>query len=218
MMSAVLSDTEIKKEISEGNIVLYDPENTDIKKNINNCSVDITLGDVYYRNSEKLNFLNPWCEEHVRKYWGKPIKAESVNSQKESDDFKLDIGRQYILLNPGESILGHTREFIGGRNHITTMIKCRSSLGRNNITICRDAGWGDINFYNRWCLEITNNGTSTIILPVGCRIGQVVFLYTGKCENPYNGKYHTFNEARLEETVRNWNPEMLLPKLHLEQI
>lgn len=211
----VLSDREIREEIEEGNIILYDP-NKDCKDNIRNSSVDITLGEFYFRNETDLEILNPWCEEHVSQYWGSVRTADTVNDDATEKMLGIKKGEKYIILAPGESILGHTNEFIGGRNNVTSMMKCRSSLGRVNITICRDAGWGDVNFYNKWCLEITNNGTCKIVLQVGKRVGQVVFLYTGLAENPYNGKYHNHNNDGPEETFKNWTPSMLLPKLHLE--
>jgi hypothetical protein len=33
---------------------------------------------------------------------------------------------------------------------VTTMMKARSSLGRNFIEICKCAGWGDVGYINRW--------------------------------------------------------------------
>jgi dCTP deaminase len=83
-----------------------------------------------------------------------------------------------IFLGPGETILGHTNgqshcirtlctrpsssvcgwwlEFLGGRHTVTTMMKARSSLGRNFIEVCKCAGWGDIGYINRWTMEITS--------------------------------------------------------------
>jgi hypothetical protein len=45
-----------------------------------------------------------------------------------------------IFISPQETILAHTQEFIGGRKTVTTMMKARSSLGRNFIEICKCAG------------------------------------------------------------------------------
>ena len=42
-----------------------------------------------------------------------------------------------IWLKPGETILGHTNEFLGGRKTVTTMMKARSSMGRNFIEVCK---------------------------------------------------------------------------------
>lgn len=213
-LSAVLSDRDIKRELIAGNILIHDPEN-DCSCNIQNCSVDITLGPYFYRNSAPIPYFNPWNAEHVNAYWGTTQEASVVEDETKALQIGLKVGDKYILLSPGESILGHTREFIGGRNHITTMVKARSSIGRSNVTICRDAGWGDIGFISKWALEISNNSTSPIILPVGARVGQIIFFYTGTPENTYSGKYQT--GSTIEEIVENWHPSTLLPKAYLDK-
>ena len=87
---------------------------------------------------------------------------------------------QVILLEPGETILAHTNEFIGGKGEVTTMMKARSSVGRNFIEVCKCAGWGDVGYVNRWAMEITNNSRHyTIPLVVGRRVAQIVFFETG---------------------------------------
>jgi len=214
-MSA-LSNKDIKEEITKGNIVIAGLLG-DIDNYIGNCSVDVTLGEYFFKNEVEMEVFNPWCKEHVIKYWGQ-AKTASVVTEETSKQLTLEVGKKYILLHPGETILGHTNEFIGGRHCVTTMMKARSSLGRCNVTVCRDAGWGDINFYNRWCLEITNEGKFPTVIPFGCRIGQVVFFRTGECDKPYNGKYHPNNNDSLETTIANWVPDMLLPQLWKEEI
>src|SRR5205823_5202174 len=101
-----------------------------------------------------------------------------------------------IILEPGETILGHTIEFIGGNdNRITTKMHARSSLGRSYIEVCKCAGMGDIGFCNRWTMEITNNSRSQRIpLVVGMRIAQLSFYETeGVAGSTYRdgGKYQT---------------------------
>jgi len=124
-----------------------------------------------------------------------------------------------ILLDPGETILAHTDEFIGGKNHITTMMKARSSLGRNFIEVCKCAGWGDVGYTNRWTMEITNNSRHyTIPLVVGRRIAQIIFFETGpvlKDDYTSSGKYNTTTD--LEVLKRTWQPSAMLPKLYLDR-
>lgn len=43
----------------------------------------------------------------------------------------------YLLVRAGETILGHTNEFIGGQGGVTTMMKARSSMGRTFIEVCK---------------------------------------------------------------------------------
>ena len=65
------------------------------------------------------------------------------------------------------------------------MVKARSSLGRSNIAVCKCAGFIDSGYYNRITLEITNFSNVPCVLPVGARIGQIVFMYCGNTDNLY---------------------------------
>ncbi len=208
---AVLSSTEIFKELDNGNIVI----NPLTKNNIGNCSVDVTLGKHYYRhdtfNPLTSPIYNPWNPQHVREYWGTPQTAQTVTTEEMSQQLGVPVGTEYILLQSYETILAHTQEFIGGRHHITTMMKARSSMGRSGISICKDAGWGDIGYINRWTLEITNFSDYPVALLVGERIGQLVFYYTGIPIAQYHGNYQSSND--LNQLMNNWTPEEMLPKL-----
>jgi dCTP deaminase len=120
---------------------------------------------------------------------------------------------------PGETILGHTQEFIGGRDHITTMMKARSSLGRSFISVCKCAGWGDVGYINRWTMEIQNTSNKYYIpLIVGRRIAQIVFFETGPIQaTDYaaGGKYQS--EGTLAQLKKSWKPHMMLPQLYRDR-
>lgn len=205
----ILSDVDIVANREKGFITIepFDP------KSLKNCSYDVRLGENYYRATEDVTDLNPWSEELSTKYWGQALLANEA----EQTLLGLNKGDKYILLAPGETILAHTEEFIGASDHIVTMMKTRSSLRRSNISCCQCAGWGDIGFINRWCMEITNHSpTANIILPVGKRVAQIVFLYASVPSKSYEkeGKYQ--QGADIETIRQNWNASMLLPKLYLE--
>lgn len=230
MKTGVLSDIQIKEEIKNGNIIFY---NGDLSQ-VQNSSVNISFGENFYRSSRKAKYLNPINNSSILNYWDKleTVKSYSDNLEYYEDNVrKLGINlakenyellqiirnevksledKKFMIIFPGETILGHSNEFIGGKNHITTMIKARSSMGRCNITICRDAGWGDIGYINRWTLEITNNSYVPIILPYGMMMAQIVFFYTGETEKPYKGKYQNYDS--IEDIVKNWHPSWMLPK------
>jgi hypothetical protein len=80
----------------------------------------------------------------VDRVWGTFCEAElhcqwSARTGIVLENIKPD--DRIIWLKPGETILGHTNEFVGGRWTVTTMMKARSSLGRNFIEVCKCAGW-----------------------------------------------------------------------------
>jgi len=128
----------------------------------------------------------------------------------------ISLNDRVFVLQPGETVLGHTDEFIGGVDGVTTMIKTRSSLGRNNIGICKCAGWGDTGFTNRWTLEITNfSKDRSVMLVCGRRVGQIVFMATGKVSQKYDSKYQS--QHSLKKMMKEWKPEQMLPRLHLDE-
>lgn len=214
-----LSNENILKAIEEGEVII-DPFD---QKNLNTSSYDVTLGDLYYREQPiDSRIFNIWSEDHVNRVWGNPIRALPARRELERYlDFRytgFNEGSQIILLEPGETILGHTREFIGGLENITTMMKARSSVGRNFIEVCKCAGWGDVGYVNRWTMEITNNSRHhTIPLMVGMRIAQIVFFRTGKTAGNYgtDGKYQSGTD--IVEIKNTWNPSMMIPRLYKDR-
>ncbi len=220
-----LSDKRILEHKKIGNIVIepYD------KKNLATSSYDVTLGDWFFREQDPWvanglagsRVYNIWNKRHTDAVWGtvaeKARKAKEILKNFDFDGISPD--DKIILLAPGETILGHTQEFIGGQNVVTTMMKARSSLGRNFIEVCKCAGWGDVGYINRWTMEITNNSRHyTIPLVVGRRIAQIIFYETGEIlDRDYTkeGKYLSVTD--ISKIKKNWNPSMMLPRLYKDR-
>ncbi len=216
-----LSDRKILQHKRAGNIVI-EPYN---RKHLATSSYDVTLGENYYREqTTDHRIYNIWDDKAVKEAWGKSEVAQEArlvlpwNGRRWSWR-NIRPTDHIILLEPGETILGHTQEFIGGRNCITTMMKARSSMGRSHIEVCKCAGWGDVGFFNRWTMEITNNSRKKVIpIVVGRRIAQIIFFETGTIlERDYvaSGKYQ--NSTDLKKLKSDWNMEMMLPRLHRDR-
>jgi dCTP deaminase len=216
---AHLSRLAIKYHLQAGNIVISPYKKRDLKT----TSYDVRLGPHHFRETRRESddpaVLNPFDESHIRRYWGDPCLP--VNAGKYMDEHGVilkGIRRkdQIIILAPGETILAHTQEFIGGRSCVSTEMRARSSMGRIGITICKCAGWGDLGYISRWTMEITNHMRETsIILVVGMRVAQIIFFQVDPdTAGTYaaDGKYQ--NSDVLDEIVRSWTPEMMLPKLY----
>ncbi len=217
----VYSNTEIAEAITSGRIVCV-PHNP---KHISEASLDITLGRYFYR-AEKVNertIYNPFDHEDVERYFDGPYTAMPHATWCRLNGVNLLEGippnHPIIALKPGERILAHTHEFVG----ITPEggaceIRSRSSWGRNGVAVCFDAGWIDPGYINRITLEIYNlNQHESVILPIGERIGQVIFHHTGIVEGNYgegrngsSGKYQS--GTHLDTIIRTWMPDQLLPK------
>jgi dCTP deaminase len=190
-----LSNVEIVKEL--GLDIVISPFNPD---NLNSSSYDVTLGEYYYEASEQ-EFLNPWSDESIKRYYG-DFKKALMATPEEMAKYGLTSGDRIIIVKPGVTILGHTEEFIGTVNNYTSSMQAKSSLGRCNISVCMCAGWGDVGYKNRWTMEIRNVGNTPVILIVGKRIAQIVFHHVGSSSS-YSGKYN-INGI--------WTPQNMLPK------
>jgi len=215
---SLLSDQAILWHIKEGNIII-DPFD---RENLGTASYDVSLGEWYYAEKDPvggIGIYSPYSEEDVRRVWGEPRKAEVASEYCERYRISLPGGikpdDKVIWLPPGETFLCHTLEFIGGRDIVTTLMKARSSIGRNFIEVCKCAGWGDVGYINRWTMEVTNNSKHyTIPLVVGRRVAQMAFFEvapTSGEDYSRTGKYQTTKD--LKEIEANWRPEDMLPKM-----
>ncbi len=217
----VYSNTEIKQAITDGIIVAV-PYNENY---VSEASLDFTLGHYYYKQEfeQDARVYNPFDKDDVARYFKGPLEAIPHQEWCEKNDHSLfdniPADHPIIVLRPGERILAHTHEFIGIRaKGGACEVKSRSSWGRNGVAICFDAGWIDPGYINRITLEIYNlNQHESVILPVGERVGQLIFHHTGPVEGDYSdgrngisGKYqHT---SDLDELIRTWSPTQMLPR------
>nr|AIA11770.1 dUTPase [uncultured bacterium] len=166
---------------------------------------------------------NPFDKSEVGNYFGAPQKAISHQQwcqENKAEPFaNIPDDHPIIVLEPGERILAHTHEFIGIKPPGTTSMQSRSTWGRNGVAVCFDAGWGDPGYINRWTMEIYNlNQRHSVVLPVGERIAQIVFLETGEVEGEYHnlsGKYQSGDD--LKKLAAEWTPEQMLPRAYKDE-
>ena len=220
---SVYSNTEINAAIKDGSIVSV-PFNP---ANVSEASLDFTLGHYFFKQeySDVSKVYNPFDKADVDRYFGGPLEAIPHKLWCEKNGYQLfeNIPEDHpiIVIRPGERILAHTHEFVGIRAHGGACeVKSRSSWGRNGVAVCFDAGWVDPGYINRITLEIYNlNRHESVVLPVGERIGQLIFHKTGPVEGDYSdgrkgmsGKYqHT---SDLDELIRTWKPADMLPRAY----
>ncbi len=214
----VYSNTEIIEAVKLGHIIFHPYR----EEHINGSSIDVTLGEYYYRTDRRSEFqtYNPFDKKEVKRYFGEAQKAIThkdwceLSGQKPFENIPLE--HPVIVLEPGERILAHTHEFIGIKPPGTTSMQSRSTWGRNGVAVCFDAGWGDPGYINRWTMEIYNlNQRHSVVLPVGERIAQIVFQHTGEVSGEYSnlsGKYQTTTD--LKKLIKDWAPGQMLPRAY----
>lgn len=220
---SVYSNVQIRQAVKEGHIICHPLT----KKNIAGSSLDVTLGEWFYRTerTSSSGFYNPFDPKDVDRYFDGPYQADIHKQWARKNGRQLFQGvpanHRIIVLRPGERILAHTHEFIGIKAPGTSTLQARSTWGRNGVACCLDAGWGDPGYINRWTLEIYNmNQHESVVLPVGERIAQMVFYETGPVEGEYkklSGKYQSGMSSNLENLIRDWRPEQMLPKAYKDK-
>ena len=115
-------------------------------------------------------------------------------------------------LKKGEFYIAHTDEFIGTKDcNIHPSFKLKSSAARNGMMHTL-AAHGDINFFGSWAAEFTYELDKPMKIEYGMLFAQVYFLTATSHENyvTQSGSYQNTND--LDELIKNWEPEDLLPK------
>ena len=219
----LLSHDQILEYLDKGFIII-DPFNVN---HLGTTSYDVGLSEHFYRRNHQFKedqatkILNTFDPEEIKDFW-EYHRADNAKEWMKNTGVDLKNIRdedQIFLIHPLETILASTIEFIGGREKVVAEMRGLSTLGRLEITICKCAGWGDIGYFNRWTMEITNHDQkiSTILL-VGMRIAQFNFREVKPIKGSYfelDGRYQ-FSEE-LEELKKNWKPEMMLPIIKVRE-
>lgn len=218
---SVYSNTQIRQAILNKHIICHPL----IHDNIRGSSIDMTLGEWFYKCDRGLpgvnhGIYNPFYKYEIEKYFGKPQRAESLRSAKYKPDREIKgVPEDHpLIIVPARSrILAHTHEFIGIHPPGTTEMRARSSWGRNGIAVCLCAGWGDPGYINRWTMEISNLNDEAVPIPIGERVAQLVFHETGPVSGHYgdDGKYQ--GSTDIEELVKAWTPEAMLPRSYTDE-
>lgn len=186
----LLSDRRILQELEQGNIIINPFDQQQLGTN----SYDVRLGEWFFEPNRNLLTVDFTREDDTRAFWGTPRRS--------SDGV--------IAIRPGDTILCHTQEVVGGINGFTTSMRSRSSIGRSCLSVCKCAGVGDVGYVARWTMEITNHSHAMIVLPVGLRVAQILFYEVGPTLREYTGKYG-------QQAQPEWSPLDMLPKLYTDR-
>lgn len=143
-------------------VVTPDPSN----KQLQPASIDLTL------SNEVIRFYNKGIID---------VQEGTKNYRMEEEDF--------IVIQPGEFLLGSTIENIKLPDNIVGRIEGRSSLGRLGLMVHSTAGFIDPGFEGNITLEMYNLNCSPIRLSPKMRICQIAFeILSGFAERPYGHK------------------------------
>lgn len=182
----ILSDASIRDRSGSSGLIYPYKEDQ-----LQPCSYDVTLDDWIIRYTVDDTGIDRYISAANRELVGIHY-------------LRRQIGTGY-LLDPGEFILGSTREAVSLPNGIGARFEGKSSLGRLGLATHVTAGFIDPGFRGTITLEIKNENTFPIMLETGMRIGQLAFFTLDRdSERPYGSKdlgshyqnQHTVTEAR----------------------
>jgi dCTP deaminase len=162
----VLADRTIRRLIEEGRIVIDPFDDTLVQPS----SVDVRVDRLFrvFRNSRY-----PYID----------VKQEQ---EELTELVEIDDDTAFILLHPGEFVLGSTLERIGLPDDLVARLEGKSSLGRLGLLIHSTAGFIDPGWDGHVTLELSNVANLPITIYVGMKIGQLSFVQlTEPAERPY---------------------------------
>ncbi|TSC79155.1 MAG: dCTP deaminase [Candidatus Peregrinibacteria bacterium Gr01-1014_25] len=185
----ILSDRDIRKAITLGHVKIESDPATplgagqpDLAANkdptmflhIHASSMDLRLGNTF-----KLY-------EHSKFAVLDPKKPETFAGNMRT--ITVPDGDSFIV-QPGEFVLGVTREKITVPDDLVVRVEGRSSLGRLGIIVHSTAGFVDPGFSGTITLEISNLNRLPVALYPGMRVCQLAFeQMSSPAETPYDAK------------------------------
>lgn len=161
----VLADCDIIERVENGSLTI-DPY---VEENVEPASVDLRLSS---------SFKRPIAT-------GSVVDTRDKTSNAAYESFEADS----VILQPNESVLAETVEWVELPNDLAADVVGRSSLGRLFVSVHETAGFGDPGFAGTITLEMTNSNPDPIRLHCGDRVCQIKFVQTSSPVNsPYGGK------------------------------
>jgi dCTP deaminase len=165
---AVLTKPEIKKALKEGLIKITPLDESQIGPG----SVDLTLGNEFRIFKKQL----------------KPYHIKNNSSFEDVSEAVTIKNKDYIIINPGEMIMGITQERITLAENVCGWLEGRSRFARFGLAVHVTAGFMQPGIDNHQVLEIVNLGLTPLALYPGTKICQFIFE---KCEGKakYKGRF-----------------------------
>jgi dCTP deaminase len=184
----ILSDTDIKKALSKGHIVIK--PKPDLTTQLGSCSLDLRLGNTFrVFDHSKYPYVDPF-----KKDVGEKITKEIKVTKSEP-----------FIIQPSDFVLATTIEYVEIPDDLTGRLEGRSSIGRLGIVIHSTAAHIECGFRGNITLEIANMGKMPVALYPGMRICSISFeKLTSPAEVPYykkKGAKYAFQKGPDESMI-----------------
>ena len=182
----ILATSAIIQALHDGAIVC-DP----LPGRVEGAHIDVTLGEWHWQFDASSFDMLSLANTDPRKW------------------FDLYTSTDLVYIPPHGFVLACTAEAIGTApgSGLVPMLHTRSTLARWGLSVCTaNAGMGDQGWIGPWTLEIINPHPVAVALPVGARIGAIVFHRLEGVAADYEPGTR-YNAARSE-----WTPDLMLPR------
>jgi dCTP deaminase len=158
---ATIPDHHIKKLVESNELVIDPYEET----NVEPASVDLRLDRSFIETIETGQVID--------------TRDPSANNTRAFE-------AKSVTLEPGEEILGSTKEWVEIPPYLEAEVTGRSSLGRLFMEVHKTAGFCDPGFEGNITLEIQNHNKNAVTIYEGQRICQIIFRrLENSAEKPY---------------------------------
>ena len=204
---AVLSGFAIDREYNNGSILIepYD------MANLSNAGYAISLGRHFYRGSTTAGYLRPGAG--VKDYWGLPIAATEIKTDTPvAERFGVEVDNAVITLAPGETILGHSMEFLGCDHTYVPVLVERQATIQAGIRVSGYSTVEDNGVFGRWTLLITNHSRWTVVLTMNEYIASIRWITTAI---PEDCKLRFRPDC--DRVISTWDPLMLVRSPYTER-
>lgn len=178
-----LQDSEIKQRLKEDDQFSIEPEPDPIQ--YQPATVDVRLSQEFLipRSSTGQHNIGNDTDKEQNPVLNPRDRDPETHFKEYTEQSKT------IEIQPGDFILGSTVEKISVPPDIISLLNGRSTLGRYGIIVHATAGLLDPGFEGYVTLEISNISQSTVELPIGMRVGQIMFgQLIGPANEPYGSK------------------------------
>jgi dCTP deaminase len=153
--------------------------------------------------------IDPFCEDSVNpnsyNYHLSPnllLVEKGLDSRKKTEYKELTIPEEGLILEPHKLYLGVTKEIIGSKIFVTSLIG-RSSIGRLGLFMQITADLGQLGHSHKWTLEM--NVVKRLKVYPNMRIGQVSFWAPfGKNNYNYIDLYNTSNNPVVSKIYKEF--------------
>ena len=173
-------DNEILSQLNSGDLVITPFD----QQYLGPSSYDISIGNRYYTPNitHSTDYYNTW-NSNQELWWG-PVSAPFTDKRIHG----LEPYQEHIILPPKGVRLATSREEVQIPDYLSALCIPRSSIYRLGLQL--DTTYVDPGYKGRLTFVIHNPLNCNLVLPVGTRIAQLVFLRSEvESTNPYQGKY-----------------------------